>query len=343
MSKQNRYDIIDFAKGFSILTIVLMHFIQNFMTHVPRPVSLAASVGGSGVHVFIFCSGFGLYLSYLRHPVNYLSFLKRRFLRIYIPYIAIIMISAITPYMYRGNDKFVAILSHVFLFKMFIPQYEESFGGQFWFISTIIQFYLVFILLCKLKKSMIKKYHFLILSFIISIIYWLFIACIHKESIRVWNSFFLQYLWEFVLGMYLAEMLHNGKKFSINKVCLWFISIIAIVVMGVTGILGGTAKVFNDVPALIGYGGICIGFYFWKIGLINKVVLFISSISYELFLIHMIVGKTIFIVFQKEIQGLPSEIIMLMGMLVVSVLVSYLFHCGIKQISQRIVNRGKEG
>ena len=141
MANQNRYEIIDFANGFSILTIVLMHFIQNFMNYIPHAVSLAATVGGSGVHVFIFCSGFGLYLSYLKNSVNYGSFLKSRFLKIYVPYIMIIVISALVPYMYQESDRIVALLSHLFLFKMFMPQYEESFGGQFWFISTIIQFY----------------------------------------------------------------------------------------------------------------------------------------------------------------------------------------------------------
>lgn len=326
MANQNRYEIIDFAKGFSILTIVLMHFIQNFMNYVPHAVSLAATVGGSGVHVFIFCSGFGLYLSYLKHSVNYGSFLKSRFLKIYVPYIMIIVISALVPYMYQESDRIVALLSHLFLFKMFMPQYEESFGGQFWFISTIIQFYLIFIPLCKFKKRIGNRKLFLALTIAVSVIYWVFIACIHKETVRVWNSFLLQYLWEFSLGMYFAEMLYEGKNISINKIWLWILSVILLAVMGVMGIIGGAAKIFNDIPALLGYGGICLGVYFWKIGIIKKMIMFISSISYELFLVHILVGKTISVVFGKFIHNLASETIMVVGMFGISLLIAYVFH-----------------
>lgn len=329
-AKQSRYEMINFAKGFSIITIVLMHFIQNFMIYVPRVVSLAATVGGSGVHVFIFCSGFGLYLSYLRHPVTYGKFIKARFSKIYVPYIIIIVLSALIPYMYHESDRIMAVFSHLFLFKMFIPQYEESFGGQFWFISTIIQFYLLFVPMCKIKKRMGNAKIFLMITFALSVFYWIFIAFVHKENVRVWNSFFLQYLWEFSLGMYFAEMLQEGKNISINKIWLWSVSIIAIVVMGAMGVIGGTAKVFNDIPALLGYGGICLGIYFWKNEIINKVILFISSISYELFLVHILVGKTILAVFGNQIHNLVGETIMVIGMFSISVLFAYVFHCGLK-------------
>ena len=65
-----RLEVIDFLRGFSIFTIVLMHLLQSF------PISpflmAASSFGGAGVHVFILCSGFGLYLSYLNRPTAYL-------------------------------------------------------------------------------------------------------------------------------------------------------------------------------------------------------------------------------------------------------------------------------
>lgn len=91
-----RLEVIDFLRGFSIFTIVLMHLLQSF------PISpflmAASSFGGAGVHVFILCSGFGLYLSYLNRPLTYIQFLKRRFLKVYLPYIIIILISALIPF-----------------------------------------------------------------------------------------------------------------------------------------------------------------------------------------------------------------------------------------------------
>lgn len=338
-AKQSRYEVIDFAKGFSIITIVLMHFIQNFMVYVPRAVTLGATIGGSGVHVFIFCSGFGLYLSYLRHPTTCGSFIKSRFWKIYMPYVLIIVLSALIPYMYYASDRIIAVLSHLFLFKMFVPQYEESFGGQFWFISTIIQFYLLFIPMCKIKKRLGNAKQFLLITFAISVFYWLFIALIHKANVRVWNSFFLQYLWEFSLGMYFAEMMQEGKNLSINKLWLWVVSVIAIAIMGTMGVVGGAAKIFNDIPALLGYGGICLAVYFLKIGIINKLILFISSISYELFLVHILVGKTILAVFGKWVHNLIGEVFMVVGMFAISILIADLFYFVLKhsKIKRRVI------
>ena len=138
---QQRYRVVDFLKGFSIITIVIMHLIKIYMLSLPRVISRVATVGGTGVHIFVICSGFGLYFSHLKHPYSFLDFLRRRFIKIFIPYIIVVAITALSPFLYDGN-RLDAFLSHLLLFKMFIPQYEESFGVQFWYISTLFQFYL---------------------------------------------------------------------------------------------------------------------------------------------------------------------------------------------------------
>lgn len=65
-------DIVDFLRGFSIFTIVLMHLLQGYQ--MPNILYKIFSFGGAGVHVFILCSGFGLYLSYLYKPLKYKEF-----------------------------------------------------------------------------------------------------------------------------------------------------------------------------------------------------------------------------------------------------------------------------
>ena len=91
--KRKRLDIVDFLRGFSIFTIVLMHLVQCYP--LPGFLMKASSMGGAGVHVFILCSGFGLYLSSLYNPMKYGRFLKRRFTKVYIPYVLVVLISAI--------------------------------------------------------------------------------------------------------------------------------------------------------------------------------------------------------------------------------------------------------
>lgn len=66
-----KLEIVNYLKGFSILTIVLMHLIQSY--DIPKIIRTASSFGGAGVHVFILCSGFGLFLSQLNKPIPYLN------------------------------------------------------------------------------------------------------------------------------------------------------------------------------------------------------------------------------------------------------------------------------
>ena len=119
-----------------------MHLIQNYLKDTPGIIKTASSVGGTGVHVFFFASGCGLYLSYLRHPMGFVQFIKRRFGKIYLPYIIIVLISACLPWMYSGNDRLMALLSHVFLFKMFVPRYESSFGTYLPYSNCILHLFL---------------------------------------------------------------------------------------------------------------------------------------------------------------------------------------------------------
>lgn len=76
-----RLDVVNFLRGYSIFTIVLMHLLQSYP--LPGWAMKATSFGGAGVHVFILCSGFGLYLSYLNKPLDYKAFLRKRFGRVY--------------------------------------------------------------------------------------------------------------------------------------------------------------------------------------------------------------------------------------------------------------------
>ena len=282
------YGEVTFLRGFSILTIVLMHFIQN--DRLPGIVNKIFSVGGTGVHVFFFCSGFGLFLSYLKKPLKYMEFLKKRFFKVYMPYIVVVSISALLPYMLDGN-RLGAWLSHVFLYKMFIPMYEESFG-PFWFISTLLQFYFLFVPMVRLKENIGTKKWFVGCSSL-SITWWVFTAITGLSDQRIWGSFFLQYLWEFALGIVIAEYLKSGKSITIKTKWLIVIGIIGIGIAGVAKVVGGYFTAFNDIFAAFGYGAISLFIYTMGCSAINKFIFFTSKISYELYLVHMLVFYTI--------------------------------------------------
>ena len=147
---KRRLEVVDFLRGFSIFTIVLMHLVQSYP--LPGFLMKASSLEGAGVHVFLLCSGFGLYLSSLYKPLDYRQFLKRRFSKVYVPYLIVVLISALYFGLICNQDVLMQLLGSVFLFKMFVPSLECAFGGQMWFVSTIIQFYLFWPFIVKLFK-----------------------------------------------------------------------------------------------------------------------------------------------------------------------------------------------
>lgn len=271
-----------------------MHLLQSFVTEIPDILRTALSLGGTGVHIFIFCSGFGLYLSHLKTPLNFVDFMKKRFSKIYIPYIIVVLISFLIPQSYSGDNRTAALLSHIFLYKMFIPEFEESFGGQLWFISTIIQFYFLFNLLCYLKKNL-KRNIFNGICMGMSAIWWIVTAWSGLYTERIWGSFFLQYIWEFGLGMSCAEYLSEGNNICIRKRTIYIIAIIGIVLEGALALRGGFLKSFNDIFAFFGYGSIILILYCYNWKYIQKCILNIASVSYEWYLVHMIVFTLIFL------------------------------------------------
>lgn len=283
-----RLDIIDYLKGFSITTIVLAHLLQS-SGQIPLLLRKAVSIGGTGVHVFVFCSGFGLYYSALNKPVGFAGFIKTRFSRIYFQYIAAVGVSALVPFAYGFGDRPQALLSHVFLYKMFIPRYDESFGGNFWFMSMIFQFYLAFYLI-KHAYARLSQKRFFCACLILSAGWCLFIWLIGKSDERVWNGFFIRYLWEFALGMILAEYYHKNRAIPIpSRGVLLAVSIAGIGTGGAMAMLSDALRTFNDIPIALGYAAFAVLVYSLAIPFVNDAVLRINRFSFSWYLTHNLV------------------------------------------------------
>lgn len=328
VNQRGKIQYIDYLKGFSILTIILMHLLQGYIKTLPSTILTASSIGGTGVHVFFLCSGIGLYYSYLKHEISFKQFIRKRFLKIYVPYIIIIFISFLLPWMYEGNDRVTALLSHVFLFKMFIPKYEMSFGTQLWFISTIIQLYLLFIPMCLFKNRLKNTRIFLEIFLAISMFWWIFTFIFDLSSIRIWNSFCLQYVWEFALGMCVAERLAKGKIIEMNNMILAMVAIVGIGLQTIMVMWAGPLKAFNDIPALFGY--LALALLMGNISPIRWIGTHISTFSYELYLLHIMVISTVYYIFQPKTIYVQVAIGLLA--LVISIFMGWIYSLFVKKL-----------
>jgi len=285
-----KLDIVDFLKGFSMLTIVLYHYLNKL--DLPPYLLTASRFGGTGVHLFVFLSGFGLYLSHLRKPINYIAFLKRRLSKVYLPYIIIVLLSAfLALFLTIYDNSLYALGGHLFFYKMFDESIIGSYGYPLWFISMILQFYLAFPLIVWLKKVCTEN-SFLIISLIISLSWSALVFYLGKESLRVWNSFFLQYLWEFALGLSVASWLQK-KEFKLElQIRPWqsfTLGVIACCIYAFVALKGeDQAMLFNDIPAFFGYSLMAIWLYQITNAGFRSFFLFTGNISYSLYLLHIL-------------------------------------------------------
>ncbi len=285
-----KIEVIDFIKGYSILSIVIFHLFQRIS--LPAFIAKGIDFGGTGVHTFIFASGFGLYLSHLKKPLDYISFLKKRFSKIYTPYILVVLfIALVSLFIPIYDNSLYAVLGHVLLYKMFDNNIICSYGYQFWFISTILQFYLLFPLFV-LAKRKLRDAPFLISALAVSLLWGALLIYTGKDFYRDWTSAFFTYLWEFCLGMLLAERwLRRGTEFW--NIPMGYLLLLAAGGLALYGLLalkfGVYGRVLNDIPALFGYTSLAILLYRLGIPFVNRFMLTTEKISYPLFLIHLFI------------------------------------------------------
>ncbi len=293
----SRVDIIEFLKGYSIITIIVFHYLQQI--RLSTPYDQIIYFGGTGVHLFLFLSGFGLYYSFLKNPTSYMVFIGKRFRKVYIPYVIVVCITAmITVFIPIFKESVYALAGHVLLFKMFDESIIGSYGYPFWFLSTLFQFYLFFFLIIFLHKRT-RPGVFVLISFLISIAWWILVAMLGMESERVWQSFFLQYFWEFALGMQAAALLKRGCfDIRLKRYQLLLCAIGGSILYGYIAYYGGAlGRLFNDIPALIGYTSLALWIYSFRDKNLDQFLHFTGKISYSLFLIHILVLRIIMVGF----------------------------------------------
>lgn len=281
--------IIDFLRGYSIFTIVLMHLLLGNVNGI---FAKGILFGGAGVHVFILCSGFGLYLSYLKKPLGYIDFLKRRLGKVWVPYAIVVLLWGVWYASTKGFFPVREVMSHLLLYKMFSAELDVSLCYPYWFISTIVQFYLFWPLIVRLFRLNGGGIFMLLLSLVWSTI----VGLLGLQDQRPCGSFFMQYLWEFGLGMWAAEKCMKGKKnhslFDISSYKWWWLIAGAIGGMGTSAFMAwsdGLMKLYNDIPSLFGYLSLALIIYKINIGFINKFYEWSNRFSYELYLLHMLV------------------------------------------------------
>lgn len=337
LSGKGRFSYFDFIRGLSILGVVAFHLAICYMPDSSDIVNRLAHPLLRSTRLFIFCSGFGLYYSHLQHPTSYMQFLKHRARKTYLPYIAVVIVIALFPYSYYYNDRIIALLSHIFLFKMFVPRYIGSFG-PFWFMSTIFEFYLLFYGFVWIKEHVKNDIVLLAVMSAISFAWCVASYKLWEPMGDIFGTVFWLYGWEFVLGMIAADRLVRNGTLYIT----WGAFIICFAVCFAVAYMNRKLNMIsyiNEIPSTC-----CLLILFtllWavfkEVKPVRRLIEWLGSISFEWYLTHMFFIDILLKIIHPK--GFPQEVAFCCAATPLSVLVAYLYHRCVQTVDRKIFSR----
>lgn len=210
---------IDLLKIIGIILIMLRHVHWFFQVPVSQILSgMQALCGELGVHIFLFCSGFGLtYSAIKKQTIDTRQFLIGRLKRIYPLYI----ISLVLYIFFVAKIDLLNFFFHAFFFHSFLLQYSHN-PEPLWFMGVIFQLYLIYPLLFKLIKY--SKLLFLITVVSSYLLNYLMIGQITEQinfaqqlESSAQDSSIFSFIPLIALGMYIAFKIYEEGQLRFNK------------------------------------------------------------------------------------------------------------------------------
>lgn len=208
--------------GIAAIMVIITHMHDNGVA-MSEFVRRLTSVGASGVELFLFVSGFGLWKS-LRTATNGTfslhanvlgAWYKRRYLRILVPYIlfAIPIYGILTIMDHMDGIEFLKRVS-------FISFWTRGWGV--WYIAMLIPLYFITPIIIKLLSGNGKIIWFLLLMLFTEIF-----AYIGFGGGRdlYYCRFMVSRLPSFLIGIFMAQAICEGEK----KISLWWILVIPLI------------------------------------------------------------------------------------------------------------------
>lgn len=214
--------------GLAILGIIVFHFTgdcASYDVHFNGLVALYYEyIRSSGVDIFLFLSGFGLYFSFKKDS-DRLRFYKRRFTKILIPYVLLCVPAWIWQCFIYENAGMREFLKEVFFFDFF-----EKGSVWFWYVLIICICYFIFPYVYEIFEQASNRiaeqmYMMSIFSFftVVSIMLQLY----HEQFFSNVEIAFLRFP-AFFLGCLIGKAAYEKRKVSMS---VWFMMIVSILLL----------------------------------------------------------------------------------------------------------------
>ena len=311
--KQKLYNpVVDILRIISILAVLIIHTTTRTLETskyalMKMPWTLFLNqVARFAVPLFFMISGFVLELNYHLHE-SYLTYLKKRFSRIIIPYI---FWSAIYYYFVYNSNHSANFLSSLL---------KGDASYQLYFIPALLIFYLLFPLIHDFCNLLLNKWLLIIFGLIeLSLLFYDY--NIHPLQIYYPIGIALLNFYVFLLGIVLAKNQERFKNFIRKWKWLLFLGTISFAFLVFFEGLNGYLKTQNYLtfysswrPSVLIYTILLSGFLYWvfdrKLQFVNLIKK-LSHLSFFVFFIHVIILEAVwYSVVLKLIQITNGKII----------------------------------
>ena len=277
-------NISNILRGIAILLVILQHISGHLGTNIFTP------MGGTGVAIFLFLSGFGLNESFKKK--GFTDFWKNRVIKVFIPYI--ILITKLTVIYNRGGVK-------NYLYDIL------GIKTSYWYIAFLLKQYILFYI-CTKFFCKVRLYIFVLCSIIFLFTF---------PNIEAEQSF------SFLTGVLISEYYQDIKRMVEKRYLVVSIIffIIGTIFLGIKQLhfirlyeghyIYSIIQLFIKLPYALLFISIV---HYLNILISSRFLKFSGKISYELYLVHMIF-----------LQYINSNIYTAFLVIIVSYIISYLF------------------
>ncbi len=325
-----RLDVLDGLRGFAIFQVAWLHLWElswlssNFeIFGVTIPLDVLPVTGALGVELFLFISGFCLFHSYVKtldqgSQIQKISdYAYRRMIKIlpsYLLAMLIILVCFEHPFT-SVKDYLFQIFTHLFFIHNWFPESYGAINGVFWSLGVEIQFYLIFPLVCSL---FLRKPVLVFLSFFCaSMAYRYAVHSLYPDQITYLVNQLPGFLDCFLGGMLSAHLVRRLSKSRVREGWMTFIALIAAVAFFVLIKNGYDTRyeqskdvwrVYYRAPLVLIFiiftVSSCFAVKVWKSTLANPAAVFLSTISYNLYIWHQFIAQRMF---QNRIPSAVSQ------------------------------------
>ena len=293
-----------YLKGLAIAAIFIGH-IGNFSGR-----TWFTPLGGIGVAIFLFCSGYGLTKSYEKNGLK--QYWRKKLMGVYVPFLLVELLFSLVL-----KRPFVDVLLDISLVKTLHP-----YG---WYMQYLFVCYIIFWLLFLLVSSEWLRLFVL--------------AVLSVGSFFVFENLQAEQALSFLFGVFLATLDCKGKRnevagkaglgafsrkaFLLLGLGLITFSVLMLAIKQLPAVREAHHYLLTTVNLLIKFPcAIGLVFATWGLHPFSKTGAFLGKISYPLYLLH---GYFMFITSKRLFLGhfIPSAVLTLLASIAASVVLQY--------------------